>query len=118
MTSHEYAGELLKIVNYLTDGRPEFEVDFPPTVRFHFWSEKEKFVAAVKALGSGTKEVSGSDFYFRVKGASIAVQANRDSVCKKIQEAKWECEPLFTPEEVQAMIPTPSNVLETEDIPF
>ena len=48
MTSHEYAGELLKIVNYLTDGRPEFEVDFPPTVRFHFWFEKEKFVAAVR----------------------------------------------------------------------
>ena len=36
-------------------------------------------------------------------GAKITMAIPRDKVCRKVQEAKWECEPLLTPEEEAAL---------------
>jgi len=54
----------------------------------------------VRAIGAGKKEYSGTDLRYVAKyGAEISMTIPRDQVCRKVQEAKWECEPLLTPEE-------------------
>ena len=67
----------------------------------YFWS-KEDFTAAAKALGTAKKVVTSSDdFQLIAEGAPVTLSISRDKVCKKI--VTYDCEPLFTPEEVEAL---------------
>ena len=100
MKSHAYAKAIIQAAEFILS-QPEFdtETEQPRLYIGWFWS-KEPFLAAVRALGAGKKEYSGSDLrYSVVHGAEITCTIPRDKVCRKVQEAKWECEPLLSPEE-------------------
>jgi len=47
-------------------------------------------------LGSGIKQFSGGDLHFKPNGTCLTLSISQDKVCRKVQEAKWECEPLFS----------------------
>jgi hypothetical protein len=105
MNSHRYAQKLHEIADFLLS-RPEFDTDGMPRVSLWFFAEKEKFLTAVRALGSGKKVYergSSGDLRFIPSGNPIdtdfSVYINRSAVCRKVQEEKWECEPLLGPEE-------------------
>src|SRR5581483_3112973 len=106
MTSHDYAVELRRIADEL-ESRPEF--DLPDYTRkayvsFSYFSDKGRFISAVRALGSLSKDFSDKT-YLRVSKslgttASIDMNVNRDSVCRLVREAEYECEPLLNAEEM------------------
>lgn len=124
MKSHEYADKLMEIVRLLQTS-PEFEMpqyydsyiaDYG-TERLLYWSDKEGFIAAVRALGSGKKIYRESEIEFKPNRASIHLQVSKDAVCKIVKPAVpavyegqakliseaipavYECEPLLSPEE-------------------
>lgn len=102
-TSRDYATKLRVLADWL-DQRTEFQMGDSERlfVALNYY-DRESFTAAVKATKPGTKEVTNgsypevkfrpslpdSDTYFVI---SIA----RDKVCRKVQEAKWECEPILS----------------------
>ncbi len=98
MTSHEFARELQKTVDHLL-ARAEVEIDMRPYLYLSFY-EKEKFLAAALTMGSGKKEFTEHEFRFCPGGTCITMSIARSKVCRKVQEEKWECEPLFSEEEV------------------
>lgn len=98
MTSHEAANKLSEMAEFLRS-KPEFEIGRALTIYRHFW-EKESFLAAVKALGSGEKVYDSTDLNFVPAGCpDINISISRNKVCRKVQEEKWECEPLLSQEE-------------------
>jgi hypothetical protein len=103
MTSLEYAAKLKRIANFL-ESRPEFALDYETGPYIGFFS-KDKFVAAAKALGDATKEFTEGDYaQFKLKSKlepDVVLSISRDSVCRKV--VKFECEPLFSAEEVDAL---------------
>lgn len=105
MTTRNYAERLRRLADFL-DSRPEVEIAQQNlTVWLNFY-EKEKFVAAVKAMGSGTKKIGESEwssveFYpaGAPEGVKFSLEITRNKICRKVQEEKWECEPFLSPEE-------------------
>lgn len=104
MKSHEYARALIEVGQFLQQ-QPEFETEYDPHLYLGWYYDKEKFLTAVRALGSGNKEYSGDDLVFEVQHgeSSLRLSIPRDKVCRKVQDAIWECEPLLTPEEEQEL---------------
>ena len=102
MKSHEHAQKIKQAAEYILSC-PEFETEASPMLYAGWYWEKDKFVNAVKALGSGKKEFFGTDLRYTVEnhGAKIYLTIPRDKVCRKVQEVKWECEPLFSAEELE-----------------
>jgi hypothetical protein len=98
MTSHEYAAELAAIATRLQDS-PSFELAHAGIQRLYFWSDKNKFLAAARALGSGQKQYKDDELLFIPYGTNLALVVNRSAVCRKVQEEKWDCEPLLSPQE-------------------
>ena len=100
MKSHEYAQQLKTATDYILS-RPEFEMETTPGIYLGYYWDKTPFIALAKALGNVEKDYSGTDLKISTKVGDIKIWASipRDKVCRKVQEAKWECEPLFTPEE-------------------
>src|SRR5207245_5997254 len=99
MKSHEYAEELRKTAEHILS-RPEVEFDSKPHLFISFWS-KDKFVSVVKGMGSVKKDFSGTDLHCKVEGTCLTISAPRNLVCRKIQEAKFVCEPLLTDSELK-----------------
>jgi hypothetical protein len=99
MNSHEYANKLKELADFLL-AKPEFETDAGPRISLYYWSQKEAFLGAVKALGKGRKEWTARDLDFRPDGlpdgVKLLLNIQRESVCRKVQEEKWECEPLLS----------------------
>jgi hypothetical protein len=95
MTSHEFAKQLQSTAEFLLN-RDSFKLDTKPEVVLYFFGEKELFLAAAKAVGSGQKEVDSNYVNFRPNGTILRLLVNRDLVCRKVQEEKWECEPLLS----------------------
>jgi hypothetical protein len=104
LTSRDYANRLRQLADWF-DQRPEFPLpvdegkmyDF-----FHYGNDKDGFLAAVRSLGSGAKEFSNDDVKFLPKigeAFHFVLDAARSTVCRKVQEEKWECDPLFSQEE-------------------
>lgn len=103
MTSRDYATKLRELADWL-DQRQEFPMGDGerPFVALNYF-DRESFTAAVRATKPGTKEITNggypqvkfrpslpdSDTYFVI---SIA----RDKVCRKVQDVKWECEPILS----------------------
>ena len=66
---------------------------------------KEKFLATAKALGSFEKKIE-NDYIKLTRAfgtAKIIIEAPRNTVCTKIKEAVWECEPLLSNDEIEAL---------------
>ena len=120
MKSHEYAKRLQEIGEFLLS-RPEFDTDGSPHVFFHLYS-KDKFLPAVKALGAGTKEFTEGTFpevIFRPTGADeIQVSIPRDKVCRKVQDAVWECEPILSADELEQVGTIPDDGSTGEELPL
>jgi hypothetical protein len=106
MKSHEYAKKLQEIAQFLLD-KPEFETHSDPKIHLFFWSNKEEFLTAVRCVGAGRKEWGKSDLDFIPAGlpadAKLILNISRSSVCRKIQDEKWECEPLLSSDEEAQM---------------
>ena len=100
--SREAAKTLRAIAEFL-DSRPEFELEYYNPSIFSFYS-KETFVVAAKAIGNATKSVDEGEYaQFKLTSdlAPVVLTIQRDRVCKK--EIKYDCEPLFSSEEVNAL---------------
>lgn len=102
MDSHQYADRMIALAEWLKS-RPVFETGWSEfTERFYFWSNKDNFLAAVKAVGAGTKEFKEDEIIFQPvtpEGTALRIKATRSTVCRKVQEEKWECDPLLSPDE-------------------
>jgi len=103
LTSHEYARLLQKAAEVLL-AKPEFETprDYVWLWMGSYWSDKAKFLAAVQAAKPITKKYTSNDVVIHIPcgdDVQLYFDVNRDAVCHKVQEEKWSCEPLLSPEE-------------------
>lgn len=114
MNSHEYAKILHDTAEHLLS-RPVVEVENEPFLYLGFW-DKERFVTAARAMGSGQKRFTGTDLRFKPDGTCLELSIGRDKVCRKIQDAKWECEPILSEVEVEQL--GEEAVATDEDVPF
>lgn len=105
MNSHEYAKQLRVLADFL-DSKPEFETKCKLYAFFSYY-EKDDFLAAVKAVGSGKKEFTDNEIQFlpviNDNFIHLRLTAPRSAVCRLVQEAKYECDPLLSPEEEAAL---------------
>ena len=100
--TREAAKKLREIADFL-DSRPTFSLEYFNPGFFAFY-DKAQFVAAAKAIGDATKiteEGEYANFNLKSKHAPITLVIPRDKVCHKT--VKYECEPLFTSEEMESL---------------
>lgn len=101
--TRDYAAKLRRVADFL-DSRPEFEIDWEFSEQLSFYS-KDKFVAAVKALGSAKKTYTegehGNLIVTPEAFPEFSIRIQRSSVCRKV--VKFECDPLFSEDEVEAL---------------
>ena len=100
--TREAAKKLREIADFL-DSRPTFSLEYFNPGFFSFY-DKAQFVAAAKAIGDATKiteEGEYANFNLKSKHAPITLVIPRDKVCHKT--VKYECEPLFTSEEMESL---------------
>jgi hypothetical protein len=95
MTSHEYAQKLQETVAFLLD-HSEVELGVGLSIPVYMFGEKDRFLTAAKAFGSGAKNVDDNYMRFTPAGTVLVLTIERSSVCRKVQEEKWECEPLLS----------------------
>lgn len=101
-TSHDLAHSLEQTAAWLLSRDPFPVEDFDADTWIYLsFKEKDTFVAAVKAVGTGKKEVDNYYIQFKVDvpGGKIKLSAPRDTVCRLIRPAEYECDPLLSPEE-------------------
>lgn len=118
MTSREWTERIRELANEI-DKFPEFEVpgymnDYGRTISYFY--DKTEFVAAVRALGVGSKVIKDDKVSFTPKGAAFCIEAERSAVCKMVKPAQWSCEPWLTDSEVEA-IGTAASITD-EGVPF
>src|SRR5882762_7450110 len=98
-TSHELAVKLMNTAKLLFM-RKDIELpgveDAKITVEYY---DSEPFLNAVREMGSGKKDFESYYVKFTPDDSILTLQVPRNKVCKKIQEEKWECVPLLTPEQ-------------------
>ncbi len=99
MNSHLYANKMKEIADFLLS-RPEFETAHACTIYQWYWSKKDDFLGAVKALGAGKKEWKTDDLYFVPEGCpEITTVVQRSAICRLVRPAEYDCEPLLSQEE-------------------
>ena len=110
MKSHEYAEGMKQVAEFLLS-RPEFETQMDPWVYLGHYYSKEKFLDAVRALGSGHKEYQNDELKFENKehGAKIQVSIRRSEVCRLVKAAEYECIPLLSIEEEASLETAPTD---------
>jgi hypothetical protein len=112
MKSHEFATQLKVTAEHILN-RPDVEIESnSPFVFMSFW-DKKLFVEVARTMGPGKKEFSSTnDLHYTPNGTCLTLSIPRDKVCRKIQDVKWECEPLLSAEEVDQL------GKEQEEMPF
>jgi hypothetical protein len=120
MNSHEYAKRQLEEANYLLN-KPAFDVPNYIKAKSYLWYmfEKDHFLAAVKALGPGRKEIGDEYVEYHPTDAPLYIRIERNSVCKLVKPAEYDCEPFLKPEdhvEIDAAAAAAQNSL--DDVPF
>jgi len=102
MKTREYAEGLRKIADFL-DSRPEFSLPkYSKAWQLFTYYDKEEFTNAAKALGDAKKTFTSepyAEFRLESKTGLITLGISRDRVCKKT--ITYECEPLFSEEEIE-----------------
>ena len=106
MKSHEYAAELQKTIDHILS-KPDLELEehAGPHLYMYFYT-KEKFIAFARAMGGGKKSFSNygsEELHFEPTGTCLLLSIARSLVCRKIQDVKWECEPLLSSEEIEQL---------------
>jgi hypothetical protein len=95
-TSHDWARDLQRTAEFLLS-RVEVEIgDRTPMTCGWFFANKEPFLALVRATRPGKKTMTEYYVNFHPLGANLELSVNRDEVCRKVQDVKWECEPLLS----------------------
>lgn len=104
-SSHDYARNLQSMAEALLS-RPAFVLPWSEAkpiqcMGFYADADKQNFLDAVKALGSGKKEFSDSEVQFRAElsGGLLILSIPRNILCRLIRPAEYECIPFLTPEE-------------------
>lgn len=98
-TSHEWAKKLRETAEKLASC-PEVHLSSLARASIYFWNgDKEKFLAAVRALKPGRKIIEKDYVRFIPDGTILELYIDRNAVCHKVQEAQYECEPLLSPQE-------------------
>ena len=108
--------ELVNIFRSFADfleSRPDFDIEGcvsvivgykeSPHVYINFY-DRDKFVAAVKAIGNATKKYTDGDYpklEVTAEAFPIVLCISRDKVCTK--KVTYDCEPLFSEEEANAL---------------
>jgi hypothetical protein len=108
-TSHDWARDLQRTAEFLLS-KPEVEIDRIPTTVAWFFSDKVPFLALVRATIPGKKVINGNYVNFYPSGANLEFTVSRDLVCRKVQDVKYECEPLLSPEEDAEMEKAPIDI--------
>jgi len=102
MNSHKYAEKLRQLADVLLS-KPEFNTPWEESLAyttFYYWGDKSDFLGAVKALGAGKKDWCKGELIFLPEATDmLRFGISRSTVCRKVQEEKWECEPLLSDEE-------------------
>jgi len=110
-TSHDYAKQLREIADALLD-LPAFQLPRHMSQDrvhdyLHYFSDKERFVAAAKALGNFEKGVRDDALVLSpLFSTHFQIRADRSSVCRLVrsaQPAEYECEPLLSQAEEAAI---------------
>lgn len=105
MKSHEYAEKLKAAADFLL-AREDAELTSTTQVciPLFYWS-KESFVAAVRTFGPGVKEWKDDDLRFTPNGPCniFLLAIRRQSVCRLVKAAEYECEPILSDAEVAAL---------------
>jgi hypothetical protein len=107
-TSHDWARNIHAFADFLLS-RPAFEISysFPTETRLMtFWpGDKDKFLSAAKALGTGKKGFTESEIHFTVKQpwGEFQIKAARSVVCRLVKPAQYECDPFLSPDEEQQL---------------
>ncbi len=112
MKTRELVPFLQTLADFLASA-PEFDIENcasilrgykenSPNLYINYY-DRDKFVAAVKALGSCTKRYTGGYPSLEVTAKAFPIQLtiSRDKVCKKT--VVYDCEPLFSEEEVESL---------------
>lgn len=113
MTTRELEVTLRSFADYLS-AIPEFDVEncvsimggsnaTGPYVHVPIW-DRDKFIAAVKTIGSSKKVYTDGDYaelQVTADAFPIKLSISRDKVCLKT--VTYDCEPLFSAEEVEAL---------------
>lgn len=113
MTTRELERTLRHFANYLSN-IPEFDIESCVSimegsittgtyVHVPIW-DRDKFIAAVKAIGSSKKVYTEGDYaelQVTADAFPIKLSIARDKVCLKT--VTYACEPLFSAEEVEAL---------------
>lgn len=116
MKSHEFAAELQKTVEHLLS-RPDVDFETGKPFLYVGFYQKDQFVAAARAMGSGKKEFSScNDLHFTPNGTCLTLSISRSKVCRKIQDVKWECEPLFSEDEITELTVPHKEPVESDSI--
>jgi hypothetical protein len=105
-TSHDMARNLQRAAEWLLS-RPAFEVSayWTEARLFATFDEKDRFIAAARALGSFKKEYDSYNINLvaKIPGGDIHLQAPRTTVCRLVRPAQYDCDALLSPEEDQAL---------------
>ena len=106
MKSHEYAEKLKAAAEFLLS-REDAEItesERGPYISLFFWT-KESFAASVRAFGAGTKEWKDNELHFTPAGPCgiFRLIIDRHRVCRLVRPAEYDCEPIFSDEEVAAL---------------
>ncbi|HLW51247.1 MAG TPA: hypothetical protein VKW06_00260 [Candidatus Angelobacter sp.] len=102
-TSHDLARALQQTAEWLLS-RPSFQIEErfdAMTWQSINFSQKDKFLAAVRAIGTGKKAFRPHEVEVKaeIPGGRIYLKAPRDLVCRLIRPAEYECDPFLSPEE-------------------
>ena len=120
MNSHEYAVAIRKQAEYL-ESKPQFEIPsyVKETETFWYMHDKEGFVSAVRAVGAGRKEIGIEYVDFYPTNAPIRIKIERNSICKLVRAAEYDCEPFLSHEELDSLdTPKPMQEAVESDIPY
>ena len=107
-SSHALAANLIALGEWLKS-RPEFPVAWGAAYVHENYTEREQFIAAVKACGSGTKTVREWTTPVMVFKPTlpadqiVLLEIDQSTLCRLIQPAVYDCPPLLAdvPEEAQ-----------------
>lgn len=106
MTSHEHAHKLREFAEALLKlpafNLPSYQESYLKNhgiEKYSYHSDKDSFIAAVKQIGSGQKVVDGDDMQFKALDGRLVLTVMRNTVCRLVKEAEYECEPFLSQEE-------------------
>src|SRR5579862_8805454 len=83
-TSHDWARSLQRVAEFILS-KPAVEINRIPITQLGFYSNKDPFIALVRATKPGSKNTTQFHVNFRPTGCpDLEIYVNRDLVCKRI----------------------------------